>query len=485
MVSRTDYMRGSVPRIRPPLDPGFYPLILQMQALELSVRPEISAEKITIALRRNSGQISHYSLRIPPRSREPDPATFFCIERTVKFLLWSRGGFEVTLSGPRWIADRLSAIYCESGKRAFDAQMMERIYGHPLEIRHAPTVEELPPPNEEASPLGGHLDGCRIGFDLGASDYKLASMLEGKVLFHAEIPWNPKDQSDPSYHFAEISSGLKLAASKLPRVDAIGGSAAGVYVDNQVKVASLFRSVPAQAFEARVRPMFLRLAEQWRVPFTVVNDGEVTALAGGLSIGSGSLLGIALGSSQAAGYLDGKGRITGWLNELAFAPVDASQAAARDEWSGDLGVGASYFSQQAVNRLAQRAGFNLDPGMNLAERLKYVQQRADQGDPAARGVAETIGVYLGYTLPYYARFYDLRHVLVLGRVTSGTFGDVIVSTAEEVLKKEFPHLAASISLHVPGEETRRVGQAVAAATLPETGAASSRCAVPENGAAEA
>ena len=83
------------------------------------------------------------------------------------------------------------------------------------------------------------------------------------------------------------------------------------------------------------------------MPFEVVNDGEVTALAGSMSLGENAMLGIALGTSTAAGYVTPDGNITSWLNELAFVPVDYNPAAPTDEWSGDYGVGAQYFSQQA------------------------------------------------------------------------------------------------------------------------------------------
>jgi hypothetical protein len=198
----------------------------------------------------------------------------------------------------------------------------------------------------------------------------------------------------------------------------------------------------------------------------VINDGDVTALAGAMSLGKPGMLGIAMGSSEAVGYLNPQGRITGWLNELAFAPVDFNPQAAVDEWSGDAGVGALYFSQQAVNKLAPAAGFSFPPEMGLPERLVEVQKKADAGAPDALAIFETIGVYLGYTLPWYAEFYDVSDVLILGRVTSGRGGELIMSQAREVLSGQFLELASRINIHVPDEKSRRVGQAVAAASLP-------------------
>jgi predicted NBD/HSP70 family sugar kinase len=165
--------------------------------------------------------------------------------------------------------------------------------------------------------------------------------------------------------------------------------------------------------------------------------------------------------------MDLQGRIPGWLNELAFAPVDYNPAAAADEWSGDVGVGALYFSQQAVNKLLPAAKISLPLKMGLPERLKDVQELMAKGDGRAAKIYETIGVYFGYAIAHYADFYGFRHLLVLGRVTTGRGGDVLIRKAREVLRKEFSEIAARVELHVPDEKNRRVGQAVAAASLPK------------------
>jgi len=202
------------------------------------------------------------------------------------------------------------------------------------------------------------------------------------------------------------------------------------------------------------------------IPFEVVNDGEVTALAGSMSLQDNAVLGIALGSSEAGGYVTETGELTTWLNELAFCPVDYDPEAPIDEWSGDPGCGAQYFSQQAVFRLAPEAGIKLDPRLGPAQQLKAVQEMADSGEERAKQIFETIGCYAGYGIAHYADFYVLRNVLILGRVTSGEGGNIILNQAQEVLRKEFPELAQKIRVRLPDEATRRVGQAVAAASLP-------------------
>jgi predicted NBD/HSP70 family sugar kinase len=342
---------------------------------------------------------------------------------------------------------------------------MSQAFHRPFEVAAADPAD-IPAPSKAPLALGGNLEGCRIGFDLGASDYKVAAVQDGEVVFSAEIPWSPKTHSDPSYHYACIDEGFRMAAAHLPRVDAIGGSSAGILVDNQVRVASLFRAVPREAFDSQVRPIFERLREAWKVPLEVINDGDVTALAGGLSLEKAGILGIAMGSSEAVGFLDRSGKITGWLNELAFSVVDANPLAGTDDWSGNPGAGAAYFSQQAVDRLAGPAGLDFPRDMGLPERLKEVQKLMAQGDPAAREIFRTIGTYLGYTIPWYEEFYPMEHVMILGRVTSLEGGEAILARAREVLASEFPATASRLSVFLPDEKSRRVGQAVAAASLP-------------------
>jgi predicted NBD/HSP70 family sugar kinase len=342
---------------------------------------------------------------------------------------------------------------------------MAQSFAKPFEVRIV-GPGELPEAQARPLTLGGHVNGCRIGFDLGASDFKVAAVREGRTVFSTEIPWDPRNQADPAYHFERISAGLKLAASHLPRVDAIGGSSAGIFVDNRIRVASLFRAVPPEAFRSQVETLFPRLQQAWGVPLDVINDGDVTALAGAISLGLSGILGIALGSSEAVGFLDQAGHITGWLNELAFAPVDANPEAGTDDWSGNPGIGAAYFSQQGVNKLALRAGMAFPADMGLPERLKVVQAAMAAGDPVAESIFTSIGVYLGYTIPWYAEFYDMDHAMILGRVTSGAGGEVILARAKEVLASEFPEVARRISLFLPDEKARRVGQAAAAASLP-------------------
>lgn len=454
------------PATAAPLDPEYRPAVLAWRAVEQSARSAERTERVVLAVEDAGGRISRWEASLPSTRNAVQAAlNRRIVERAAKFLLWSRGGCRLHVGTDANWGQLLRKEYSPDGPRAFDVGLLKRIYETPFEVRIG-AIDSVPATAESASRVGGHLDGCRIGFDLGASDYKLAAVRDGVPVFSTEIPWTPQSEADPAYHYRCIADGLREAASHLPRVDAIGGSSAGVYINNRPMVASLFRSVPADRFAAEVQPMFERLREQWGVPLVVINDGDVTALAGALSLKKSGMFGMAMGSSEAVGFLNREGSIAGWLNELAFAPVDINPAAQRDEWSQDAGVGALYFSQQAVNRLAPAAGFSFPDEMGLPERLKSVQEKANAGDPAAARIFETLGVYLGHTLPWYRVFYDFNDALVLGRVTSGAGGEVLIETARAVLREHFPEVADSLAIHVPDERSRRVGQAVAAASLP-------------------
>ena len=456
------------PRVTPVLDPAFRPAVLACHAFRDAVLATGHAEPVALALEQADGSVFHFRTELAPAGHALAAANFIYVERLAKFLLWQRGGWRFHFTGPKELAAQLQAHFRDTATGRFDSNLIgERVYDRPIEVV-ACDAASLPPERANVQSLGRNLDGCRIGFDLGGSDRKVAAVQDGKVVFSEEAVWDPYFHPDPQYHFDGIMDSIRKAAAHLPRVDAIGASAAGVYVNNRVKVASLFRGVAPDVFNARVKDIFLEVQRAWNgVPLEVANDGEVTALAGSMSLGVNGVLGIAMGTSQAVGYVTPSGNITTWLSELAFAPVDYNPAAACDEWSGDYGVGAQYFSQQAVGRLLPLSGIEADAALPLPEKLKLVQSLMKAGDYRARKIYETLGTYLGYALAHYSDFYDFKHLLILGRVTSGAGGDVIIAGAREVLQAEFPALAARLQFHVPDEQDKRHGQAVAAASLPK------------------
>lgn len=456
------------PRLTPVLDPHFRPAVLATRAFRALVSATPDAVPVGLALEQADGSVFRFDLEVLPEGHARAAANLVHLERLVKFLLWSRGGWRIHVKGPASLVAGLAAHYRDTATGRFDSQLVgEQMFDHAIEVVH---THDLPAGKCETRPLGRHLDGCRIGFDLGGSDRKVAAVVDGEVVFSEETVWDPYHKPDPDYHFDGIMDSLRKAAAHLPRVDAIGGSAAGVYVNNRVKAGSLFRGVPRDLFDRRVKDLFLEVRRAWNdVPFEVVNDGEVTALAGSMSLGSNAILGIALGTSTAAGYVTADGTITSWLNELAFVPVDYNPNAPIDEWSGDYGVGSQYFSQQCVGRLLDVAGIDAPVDMGLPDTLKLVQALMADEDYRAAKIYETIGTYLGYGVAHFADFYDIRHVLVLGRVTSGAGGDLMLAGAREVLNVEFPALADKMTFHVPDEKDKRHGQAIAAASLPALG----------------
>ena len=442
----------------PSLDPEFTPMLKYNQAfLENAKKP------VSIAVERTDGQMSthHTFIHGTPEMKEAD---CYYIDRLVKTELWMKGGYKVYVNDSE-IYEYLKSVYCAEGDRAFDWDFMSDVFEQPFEVV---LTDEIPETLDKPVSMGGHLDGCRIGFDAGGSDRKVSAVVNGETVYSEEVVWFPKITADPDYHYDGIVSALKTAASHMPRVDAVGVSSAGVYINNRTMRASLFLQVPKDLFDSKVKDIYIRAIRDTfgDVPYAVANDGDVSALAGTMSLEDNNVLGIAMGTSEAVGYVDSEGRITGWLNELAFVPVDAAPDAMRDEWSGDIGCGVKYFSQDGVIKLAPRSGIELDESLSPAEKLKVVQGLMAEDDERAAKVYESIGSYLGHTLAYYYDLYSFKHVLLLGRVMSGKGGDLLLETCKKVLADEYPEVNKAINLALPDEKFRRVGQSMAAASLP-------------------
>ena len=449
------------------LEPEFMPMVKVINEFKDSVK-NAQSQKVVVCVERNGGLMARYELDAYQDGTGHDDENYGIVERIIKTLLWAKGGYKVYVAGSKEIYNRIAADYKIGGAREFDFNFMARVYEKPFEVIFVESIADAPEENDASSPIGRHLDGCRIGFDAGGSDRKVSAVVDGETVYSEEVVWFPKLESDPKYHYEGILNAMKTAASHMPRVDAIGVSSAGVYIDNKIMVASLFIKVSDEDFEKHVKNMYLDVAKEiGDVPVEVANDGDVTALAGAMSLEDNNVLGVAMGTSEAAGYVDKDGNITGWLNELAFVPVDFNKGAMVDEWSGDYGCGVKYFSQDAVIKLAPKAGIELDESLSPAEKLKVVQGLMENDDPRAADIYDTMGTYFGYTIAYYSMFYDIKHVLIMGRVTSGKGGTILLSKANEVLKEEFPELYAKVKLHIPDEKARRVGQSVAAASLPK------------------
>ena len=443
---------------KPVLDPEFTPLLKFNQAFLAG-----ATKPVSIAVERADKQMAttHTFIYGTPEMAAADN---YYIDRLVKTLLWMKGGFRVYVTD-KSVYDYLNSVYCAGGAREFDWDYMANVFENPFEIV---LCDEVPENMDLPVSIGGHLEGCRIGFDAGGSDRKVSAVIDGETVYSEEVVWYPKVTADPDYHYDGIVSAFKSAAEHMPRVDAVGISSAGIFIKDRTMAASLFLAVPKDQFDAKVKDIYIRAVKDTfgDVPYAVANDGDVSALAGTMSLNDTNVLGIAMGTSEAVGYIDANGNVTGWLNELAFCPVDANPEAMQDEWSGDIGTGCKYFSQDSVIKLAPRAGIELDLSEPPAKNLKIVQGLMEEGDERAAKVFYDIGVYLGHTLPYYFDNYGFKYVLLLGRVMSGKGGDLLLETCKKVLEEEYPEVNAAIQLTLPDEKFRRVGQSMAAASLP-------------------
>ncbi|MBQ0099377.1 MAG: ROK family protein [Firmicutes bacterium] len=415
---------------------------------------------IKICVERNNGYNYIYTLSIFDDEKENEE-NYKIVSRIIKAILWVVGGYKIYVSGDEYIYNRIKQDYTREGSRAFDVDFMERVYEKPFEV----VFPKVFPESKTATlPIGGHLNGNRIGFDAGGSDRKVSAVVNGKVVYSEEVVWSPKINTDWHYHYDGILTAMKTAASKMDSVDAIGVSSAGVYIDNKIMVASLFLKVPKEDYKPHVQNMYMDVAKEIGAPIEVANDGDVTALAGAMDLNDNCVLGIAMGTSEAVGYINDKGNLNGWISELAFVPVDFNEDSMVDEWSGDYGCGVKYLSQDGVIKLAEYGGYKFNEKLSPAEKLKEIQELAKKGDSFALKIYEDIGVYMGYAIAFYSEFYKIKHLLVLGRVTSGEGGSIICKKAKEVLEKEFPSLK-DINISMPDEKNKRVGQSIAAASL--------------------
>ncbi|MBE7078336.1 MAG: ROK family protein [Clostridiales bacterium] len=449
----------------PVLDKNFYPMIKALNDFDAAVKESGKSVKVTIVAERSGGYNYVYSYDAFMDGVN-DAWNFRVAERIAKTILWVVGGYKIYVAGSKSVYEYLKNAYTMEGLRAFDVEFMSGVYEKPFEVVWL-EENEIPTQKNASVRVGGYLEGCRIGFDAGGSDRKVSAVIDGEVVYSEEVVWNPKTTEDPTYHYNEILTAMKTAASKMPRVDAIGVSSAGVYVDNKIMVASLFIKVDKKKYGDYVKNMYINVAKEMgeNIPLEVANDGDVTALAGAIDLNDNGVLGIAMGTSEAVGYINTQGGINGWLSELAFAPVDFNEGAMQDEWSGDFGVGCKYFSQDAVIKLAEAGGHTFADGLTPAQKLKEIQALMEKDDELAHQIYEDIGVYLAHTIPFYAKFYDIKHMLLLGRVMGGKGGDIILATCKEVLAEEYPQFAG-LDIGLPDETNRRVGQSIAAASLP-------------------
>jgi len=370
------------------------------------------------------------------------------------------------MKGPKKLCEYFKDAFNLNGIYSFDIHTMEKIYKRKFTVEIMRNDEDLPTEKEEPEKVNTTADGCRIAFDLGKSDFKIVAVKDGEVVFSKESAWNIWEKN-PDYHYEQVLKVLKEAAATLPQIDGMGGSTAGVPINNDCVWSDCFPDIEEKLYAEKVVPIFKRWAKALgNPPLKVINDGEVTALAGMQMVGEGGLFGISMGSNEGAGYVRPDGQLQGWINELWAGTVDFNPRAAFCPWSGARGNGSMYFGQRAVEKLCEVAGFSLPEDMLPQIKLKEIQKYMKQDNINAALIYESIGIYLGYAVAGYAELgYKMKHVMILGRCTSGKGGDIILKKAAEVIRAEFPDLK-DVKFHTPNEHMKRVGQCVAAAALP-------------------
>merc|ERR1719261_1296271 len=360
--------------------------------------------------------------------------------------------------------------------------------GTPFQVKIV-GASKLPKEKNTPQVCGKEANGNRLAFDLGKSDIKTLAIKDGEVLDSAETEWDVTNP-DPQYHFDAIVAAMKKTienakAKGFTDIQAVGGSATGtISGNNEATWCDIFPNVPPDVYKAKVVDIFGRMAKEVAgdVPLKVINDGEVTALAAVQKIGKGNILGISMGSSEGGGYANADGNLLGWINEMCYIKLDMNPEAPTDSWTKGChrGISHMYLGQRGATKLAAKAGVKVPdnyvyphPDMctikheDHAQCLKLIQEamKDPAQEPQVRKLYETVGVYLGYALAQYSEFYQIDHVMILGRVSKGKGGYLMLDVAKKVLETEFPG-KFPIQFHTADDHFKAVGQCIAAAALP-------------------
>jgi len=472
------------PKVPAPLDPNFAPFVLGKKNYLRYASG--SPHTMEFALERAGGLAAREKCPVFADNHADVDASIHMCGVMIQQLMWERSGFRLSLCGPPKQCEALKKLFSVTGRYAFEVKTMPKVCGTPdvpFEVRIVSKPDELAVSKDQPIVCGKDASGCRLAFDLGKSDIKTVAVRDNQVIESSETEWDVTNP-DPQYHWDAILKAMKATAAKLPYVEAIGGSATGtVGANNEAHWCDIFPNVPPDVYKEKVTHIFNRLAKEFgeNVPIRVINDGEVTALAAIMKIGAGNVLGISMGSSEGGGYANKDGNLMGWISEFCYILLDLNPEAPYEPWTPHCGISHMYLGQRGATKLASKAGLDVGAEMNYnhpsmnttkhephAQCLKKIQ--AAIKDPAlcakATLIYETVGVYLGYGIAQYSEHYLIDHLMIMGRVSTGAGGDIMLKKAKEVLAAEFPHLM-HIQFHTPDDHFKRVGQCIAAAALPE------------------
>merc|ERR1719215_955454 len=468
------------PKVPAPLDPNFAPVILGKKKYLAAAAG--CADKLEWALPRADG-CGRGAIPVFPEGSEDAEASVYLAGILIQEMLWQRSGSALLLAGPPAMCEAVAADFREGGRYEFEIKSMPNVCGTPQSPFNVSIVSvgDLPENKDTPQVCGKDASGCRLAFDLGKSDIKVVAVKDNEVVYSKETEWDVTNP-DPQYHFDAIIAAMKLGKDALPQIDAIGGSATGtVSGANEATWCDIFPNVPPDVYKEKVFDIFVRIAKELAgdVPLKVINDGEVTALAAVQKISKGNVMGISMGSSEGGGYANADGNLMGWINELCYIKLDMNPKAPTDPWTkgAHRGISHMYLGQRGATKNAHKIcevpeNYKYPhPDMctikheDHAQCLKLVQKAMVDNPEKASDLHKTCGVYLGYGLAQYCEHYCIDHVMILGRVSKGAGGDLMLKTASEVLEAEFPDLP-KIQFHTADDHFKAVGQCIAAAALP-------------------
>ena len=449
----------------PILDHEFKPAYFENIEYLNAVKEFCESEEIDIAIERDNNKVDVFHLNIFPQGIGMDKENLKYVERLIKAILLIKGGWRIQIYGSDYIYYHIKKVFTSQPNGNFFYLFASKVYGKELTVELVTKKNMVLKKYDKTKEIKRIDKGSRIGIDVGGSDIKVVAVIDKEVVFSREIIWNPKENDNIQYHYEKLRSAIKMASKYLEHIDFIGVSSAGIIVDNEVKLAALFKKVPESDSNDRVQKIYSNLAKEFNnVKCIVNNDGDITALTLARNSNDIGILGISMGTSEGAGYITRENCISGWLNELSSVSIDYNKNAEMD-WTYSQGCGGKYFSQQAVIRLAKKANIGFESGLTDAEKLEKVQELIEKNNEKACEIFKTIGAYLGYTIPYYLQFYDIKRIIILGRLTSGKSGQIIADTAKKVLSSEFKDICEKIEIVLPNESEKRVGQAITVATF--------------------
>jgi len=475
------------PKVKAPLDPGFAPVVLAKREYRNAAKD--CADTLHFALPRACG-CARGELKVFPEDDERYQATVILAGIMIQESIWRCGASSLQLAGPASLCQTLKTAYSKGGTYEFEADVMPKANGTPDKVFEVTVVAgpaDLPAEKDTPQVCGKSAGGNRLAFDLGKSDIKTVAIKDGEVLDSAETEWDVTN-ADPQYHFDAIVAAMKKTianaeAKGFGKIEAVGGSATGtVSANNEATWCDIFPNVPQDVYKEKVVDIFKRIAKEVAgdVPLKVINDGEVTALAAFQRINKGNVMGISMGSSEGGGYANVDGNLMGWINELCYIKLDMNPEAPDDPWTkgAHRGLSHMYLGQRGATKNAYKICEVPDnykyphPDMctikheDHAQCLKLIQKAMVDTPEKATDLYRTCGVYLGYGLAQYCeQHYKIDHVMILGRVSKGAGGDIMLKVAAEVLETEFPELP-KITFHTADDHFKAVGQCIAAAALP-------------------